>query len=338
MSGGAPGAGFVASGSEATAIVGISAAAPISIRVSERETTANADPSADAVLQAVGADAGAIKADAASWWRAFWGRSSVSLPGQPGLEALWNGAAYALAATASVDPSVPPPGLYGVWATSDSCSWNGDYTLDYNAEATFFGAFASNHGAQAQSYYDYLLRWKAPGAAMAQQQAKSLGITCDAEALHYACHLAPWGFQSFDETFYMHWNGHYSTLLFINAFEYTLNASFTQDVVLPYVSGHNLWWACALNKTMLPNSSSYVYRDTRQDAQHEGQIVPDPQIGLAFAARTMASAEPLVGALRKLSEKNLSNLTPHPWYSAWHYSHPTLTERESALNQLRVES
>ena len=58
----------------------------------------------------------------------------------------------------------------------------------------------------------------------------------------------------------------------------------------------------------------------------------------AFAARTMASAEPLVGALRKLSEKNLSNLTPHPWYSAWHYSHPTLTERESALNQLRVES
>ena len=43
--------------------------------------------------------------------------------------------ALAPAATASVDPSVPPPGLYGVWATSDSCSWNGDYTLDYNAEA-----------------------------------------------------------------------------------------------------------------------------------------------------------------------------------------------------------
>jgi len=57
---------------------------------------------------------------------------------------------------------------------------------------------------------------------------------------------------------------------------------------------------------------------------------------MPVAARTMASAEPLVGALRKLSEKNLSNLTPHPWYSAWHYSHPTLTERESALNQLNL--
>lgn len=52
----------------------------------------------------------------------------------------------------------------------------------------------------------------------------------------------------------------------------------------------------------------------------------------AFAARTVGATAPLVGALRKLSEKNLSNLTPHPWFSAWHYSHPTLLERESALS------
>ncbi|MFO1458614.1 MAG: M48 family metallopeptidase [Verrucomicrobiota bacterium] len=51
----------------------------------------------------------------------------------------------------------------------------------------------------------------------------------------------------------------------------------------------------------------------------------------AFAARTVGSSAPLVGALRKLSEKNLSNLTPHPWFSAWHYSHPTLLEREASL-------
>jgi STE24 endopeptidase len=38
-----------------------------------------------------------------------------------------------------------------------------------------------------------------------------------------------------------------------------------------------------------------------------------------------------VGALRKLAEKNLSNLTPHPWFSAFYYSHPTPSERESAL-------
>jgi STE24 endopeptidase len=52
----------------------------------------------------------------------------------------------------------------------------------------------------------------------------------------------------------------------------------------------------------------------------------------AFARDAMGGAAPLSGALRKLSQKNLSNLTPHPLYSAVYYSHPTLIERERALN------
>ena len=51
----------------------------------------------------------------------------------------------------------------------------------------------------------------------------------------------------------------------------------------------------------------------------------------AFAAQVMKEPRPLVGALRKLNEKNLSNLTPHPLYSGFYYSHPTLLERERAL-------
>ena len=31
--------------------------------------------------------------------------------------------------------------------------------------------------------------------------------------------------------------------------------------------------------------------------------------------------------------KNLTNLTPHPLYSGFHYSHPTLLERERALTR-----
>ena len=51
----------------------------------------------------------------------------------------------------------------------------------------------------------------------------------------------------------------------------------------------------------------------------------------AFAKKAMGSMTPMIGALRKLSQKNLSNLTPHPFYSAVYYSHPTLVERERAL-------
>ena len=51
----------------------------------------------------------------------------------------------------------------------------------------------------------------------------------------------------------------------------------------------------------------------------------------AFAREAMGGPAPLVAALRKLASKSLSNLTPHPLFSAVYYSHPALVERERAL-------
>lgn len=45
-----------------------------------------------------------------------------------------------------------------------------------------------------------------------------------------------------------------------------------------------------------------------------------------YAKNTFA-AVPLITSLKKLSKKNLSNLTPHPAYVFMHYSHPPLIER-----------
>ena len=53
----------------------------------------------------------------------------------------------------------------------------------------------------------------------------------------------------------------------------------------------------------------------------------------AFARNAMGGPAAMLGALRKLAQKNLSNLTPHPWFSAFYYSHPTLVERERSLLQ-----
>ncbi|MBN2485760.1 MAG: M48 family metallopeptidase [Bacteroidales bacterium] len=41
----------------------------------------------------------------------------------------------------------------------------------------------------------------------------------------------------------------------------------------------------------------------------------------------------LVSGLKKLSSNNLSNLTPHPAYVFFHYSHPTLLQRVLAINK-----
>jgi STE24 endopeptidase len=50
-----------------------------------------------------------------------------------------------------------------------------------------------------------------------------------------------------------------------------------------------------------------------------------------FAAETVEDAHNLIDALKKLSSKNLSNLTPHPFYVFLNYSHPPLLQRIQAI-------
>ncbi len=50
-------------------------------------------------------------------------------------------------------------------------------------------------------------------------------------------------------------------------------------------------------------------------------------------ARDTFNGEALQSALKNLSVHNLSNLTPHPAYVFFHYSHPTLLQRLDALNK-----
>lgn len=56
-----------------------------------------------------------------------------------------------------------------------------------------------------------------------------------------------------------------------------------------------------------------------------------------FAVDSTGDAEAMKTALIKLNKENLSNLHPHPWYSAWHYSHPTIKERIEAIDQWDVK-
>jgi STE24 endopeptidase len=50
-----------------------------------------------------------------------------------------------------------------------------------------------------------------------------------------------------------------------------------------------------------------------------------------FAVSTIKEPMALGDALKKLAANNLSNLTPHPFYSFLHYSHPPLSERVLAI-------
>lgn len=53
----------------------------------------------------------------------------------------------------------------------------------------------------------------------------------------------------------------------------------------------------------------------------------------AYAAELTGGPEELAGALRKLYAANSGNPLPHPAYALFHHSHPTLPEREAAMNR-----
>ena len=50
-------------------------------------------------------------------------------------------------------------------------------------------------------------------------------------------------------------------------------------------------------------------------------------------AREKYEAESLISSLKKLSKNSLSNLTPHPTYVFFHYSHPPLLQRIKSLRK-----
>ncbi|MDX1919527.1 MAG: M48 family metallopeptidase [Candidatus Caenarcaniphilales bacterium] len=55
-----------------------------------------------------------------------------------------------------------------------------------------------------------------------------------------------------------------------------------------------------------------------------------------FAAKTIQKPMVMADTLKKLSKDNLSNLTPHPLYVFFNYSHPTALQRIEAIQRLAI--
>jgi STE24 endopeptidase len=53
----------------------------------------------------------------------------------------------------------------------------------------------------------------------------------------------------------------------------------------------------------------------------------------SYACEVHGNSEDLVTALETLHKENLSNPAPHPWYSGFYYSHPTIHERRNEMQR-----
>ena len=90
----------------------------------------------------------------AEWWRDFWAESYVTIPDEA-IEKQYYLSNYTLA-SCSRDMDFPPS-IFGSWITAELPGWSGDYHLNYNHLAPYYGLYSSNHIAQAEPHISPLL-------------------------------------------------------------------------------------------------------------------------------------------------------------------------------------
>ena len=186
--------------------------APSSVVVALNDTLLtgnNHNPAPDAATLARTVRPSSVAAASAAYWASFWSKSSITLPTAPDVEAFWRGAQYISACMSASQHFVrqqhgliPPSGLYGPWVSADDPGWEGDYTLDYNQEAQFYHVHSSNHGELSASYFGSILAWQKTGRWLAAGLAAQANLSCTATGVLFPCHVAPWSFQSFDQSRY----------------------------------------------------------------------------------------------------------------------------------------
>lgn len=110
-------------------------------------------------------DIASLKENNDQWWKDYWMKSYINI-GDEQLHRYYYGSLYYMACTSREDTL--PPGLYGIWTTTDSAMWNGDYHLNYNFIAPFYGMHSSNRGEFSKSLKSPLLDFMESGGQRAK--------------------------------------------------------------------------------------------------------------------------------------------------------------------------
>lgn len=133
--------------------------------VSSRDNAAASTPSrsvsaaADALAKKMAKPAAAAsqRAKSLAWWTSYWNASAVSLgPDRQLLEGFWYGMNYIAGMQNRAGKQAT--GLWGPWIQTDTMNWNGDYTLDYNFQSEYYGAFSSNHPELVDNFFPVITK------------------------------------------------------------------------------------------------------------------------------------------------------------------------------------
>ena len=201
------------------------------------------------------------------WWSNFWSKSFIQISDQQ-IQNNWYAALYLLACCSA--SNCPPPGLWGNFISSTGMAWEGDYTLDYNYQATFWGALACNHPELADNYDGLLLDHISRGQATAQHWGY--------QGIYLYTHLIP--VPGWSDDGYTFWSQKADALF--AAVNCAMRWRYTQDTnyaaeIYPYVKGVSDFWD---NYLVLTNNQYVDYNDASDESWGTSDV--NPATTLAF--------------------------------------------------------
>jgi len=165
------------------------------------------------------------------WWQRFWAESFVEI-GDPLLEKFYYGSHYLMASCSRAGKV--PPGLFGNWVTTDRPAWRGDFHLNYNHEAPFWGLYSSNHLEVAGSYEAPILDAMPTG----RENAREL---LDCRGVYYPVGLGPWGMISAGIFMGQKSNAAYAATNMVMRWYHTYDLEYARQVYPYLVEVANFW-------------------------------------------------------------------------------------------------
>lgn len=231
-----------------------------------------------------------------AWWKNYWNKSFVSIPDSV-IEKQYYLSLYGMA-SCSRDPEFPPS-IFGSWITRERPDWNGDYHLNYNHMAPYYGLYSSNRIEQADPCYMPLLALiprgnyysgkvtGIPEGILLPVGAGPLGIETTRRSSFMDTHFKEWIDHQLveDEGFFMGQksNSSYGVVNMSMQFYRTWDKGFTEKVY-PFVKGVAAFW----EKYLTFEDGRYVIYN---DAIHEGTIgTKNPILSLGLVRMVMQTA------------------------------------------------
>ncbi|MEV6013794.1 ricin-type beta-trefoil lectin domain protein [Streptomyces sp. NPDC051976] len=187
-----------------------------------------------------------------AWWKSYWLKSYVRVYDTQ-VEKYYYGSQYLLGSAARTGGTAP--GLWGAWITSDSPAWNGDYHLNYNVQAPYYGAFSSNRPELATPYIQSITDYESVGQANVaglQNLPTSSGVSQtfkDYLAQHNVTHgylypvgIGPWGASTDLDYWNQPSNASYAAVPMIYRYDYAPDSAYLSGTLYPYLKSLAQFW------------------------------------------------------------------------------------------------